>query len=917
MAKRTSLERKAAAATNALIDFKAAGGKFSSKEGRALKKELAFAQAALDAFDAPEQRNDPPPDPQSSEPLHRSQREEAQEETHDEGILANQVAPEQPTATATAPSAGISNDDFIAGIFGSPCNFGDPQPLFVSFMGNPKEMTGPKAGAWAGKIRLGFSDWAPAANNYFSIATFDQKVVNGEGNIYKRRKGHFHALHAVVLDDVGTKVPAERVTLPPSWALETSSGNYQVGFILAEPIAEAAEANALVNSIIAAGLCDEGADGPTARIVRLPVGSHGGKGFQCRLAEWKPERRYATTDLIAGLQVDPVPDARAPVVKTRPRNDKPQRYNDDEVMIPRPTENAVVVALRDRGLYKAPLGDGKHDITCPWVHEHTDGADGGTAYFEPDDSFPIGGFKCLHGHCAHRHIRTFLEAIGVEVSAARMKPTIRIVAGEIHRIVDVAEQELANSGRHYQRGGLIVTVTTDPGTRETQVQTITLPMLTRVLSGVATWEKFDARKGDWVRADPPERHVGVLLNSPTYPHMPILAGIARQPYLRPDGSLMMSAGYDAATGMFGVFDARQFAVPEQPTKEDAQAALVLLLNLLTEFVFASPTDRAAALTAMLTGAIRPSLPTAPCFHAQAHMAGSGKSYLCELVSAFTTPQKTEAVAFPGDDEECRKLLLSQLLTGPAVIQFDNLTGDLKAYPSLCSTLTSEFISSRILGVSKTATVGTRALFLSSGNNVGPVGDMTRRTVTIHLNPEDEVPAARTFVRPGLVNDVLINRGRYVSAALTIIRAWITAGRPMVKCNSLASYGMWSELCRQPIMWLGQPDPTASVFTAMTEDPDRETLARLLHAWRHDFGHASKMVRDAVTQAIPFNRQPTDLGEVFKDIADERGRMDLKRLGWWLKKHAGRVVDGLRLVRDGSYGNTAGAYWKVEEVQKKN
>ena len=36
-------------------------------------------------------------------------------------------------------------------------------------------------------------------------------------------------------------------------------------------------------------------------------------------------------------------------------------------------------------MYKQPLGDGKHDITCSWVDEHTNAVDSGTAYFEPDD----------------------------------------------------------------------------------------------------------------------------------------------------------------------------------------------------------------------------------------------------------------------------------------------------------------------------------------------------------------------------------------------------------------------------------------------------------------------------------------------------------------------------------------------------
>ena len=568
--------------------------------------------------------------------------------------------------------------------------------------------------------------------------------------------------------------------------------------------------------------------------------------------------------------------------------------------------------MHDAGLHKSPLGGGKHDITCPWVAQHTDSVDQGTAYFEPDDNWPIGGFKCLHGHCTDRHIRDLLKVLDVEIDAARMKPTIRIIAGEIHRIVDAAEQQLAEVGRYYQRGGLIVTVTTDPGTRDTRVQDIPQPALVRALAGAATWERFDGRSQTWSRTDPPARHASVLFDSISYAHLPVLHGIARQPYLREDGSLVGVAGYDPITGMFGVFDARKFAIPEDPTHTDAQAALATLSGLLTEFSFTNETDRAAALTAILTAAIRPSLPTAPMFHARAHVVGSGKSYLCELITAFATPKRGTPTTFPRDDEECRKLLLAELLRAPAVIEFDNLTSDLIAHKSLCTALTSEHISGRILGVSKTATVGTRALFLSSGNNVGPVQDMTRRCIAIDLSPQCEVPAAREFERPDLIRDVLRDRGRYVAAALTIIRAWIVAGRPKSPCKSLASYGVWSDFCRQPLIWLGCEDPTASVFEAIADDPDRETLSRLLEAWFSAFGKTQAMVRDAVKQTTANYDVNVELREVLHDIADERGEINRRKLGWWIRRHAGRIVDGKKIMRGSGSGSSK--YWRIEVVE---
>ena len=682
-------------------------------------------------------------------------------------------------------------------------------------------------------------------------------------------------------------------------------------YLLDDPLRDGATADRLMNAIVAAGLCDPGATGPRARLARLPVAVNGKHTppFQCRMVEWSPELRYSVEDLVDGLQLEMAATGRPTRQSTRSAQQRPS--DGDPVWIPRPEENGVLVALRDRGLYKAPLGDGKHDITCPWLKAHTGEVNGGTAYFEPDDNWPIGGFKCLHGHCAERHIRDLLRFVDIEVNAARMKPTIRVMAGEIHRVVDAAERELAHSRRHYQRGGLIVTVVTDPGTRETRVQDISAPALVRALAGAATWERFDARSEDWMRTDPPARHAAVLFESTSYHHLPVLSGLARQPYLRPDGSLMTAAGYDSSTGMLGVFDAREVSIPDNPGRAEAEAALALLNDLLTEFSFARDTDLAAALAAMFTAAVRPSLAHAPMFHARAHMVGSGKSYLCELITAFATPQRGTPTTFPADDEECRKLLLAELLRAPAVIEFDNLTGDLVAHKSLCTVLTSEHMSGRILGVSKTATVRTRAPFLSSGNNVGPVQDMTRRCVTIHLDPGCEVPAARSFKRPELVRDVLRERGRYVAAALTIVRAWIVAGRPQTDSKSMAGYGDWSDLCRHPLLWLGLADPTESVFEAIAEDPDRETLGRLLIAWQSAFGKTAAMVRDAVKQAAAFHHEHGELREVLHDIADERGEINRRRLGWWIRRHAGRIVDARRFVR--ASGNRSAEAWQVVSV----
>lgn len=800
----------------------------------------------------------------------------------------------------TCKTSAVSNNEFLSAIFrGLPDN---ARPIVVGFAGNPANASWTGA-AWSGEGHI----FDAEANNYFSLASFKP---DGNGQ-FRRKKDQFFALHVVTLDDVGTKVDREDVKLPPSWALETSEGNYQYGYILAEPISNPEDADSLVKAIIGAGLCDKGASGPTARVMRLPVGVNGksNPAFRCRLEEWNPERVFTVQQLVDGLGLD-----MGKPVKNPTKSQAARAQNEgDPIYIPRPQENRVLAEIKKRNLYKASLGDGKHDITCPWRHEHTGEVDGGTAYFEPDPNYPIGGFHCFHGHCEGRNIHTLLEYLSLDVADTRTKPTIRLVQGEMHHIIECAEKELAATGRYFQRGGTISTVKHDPTTHKTTIRPLPRNALVSTLSNIAVWEKFDARTGGRIKCDPPERVCMAVDGAEEYKHLPVLNGIAHQPYLREDGSLTTVSGYDAATGMYGDFKAENFSVPEHPTELQARDALSQLQNLIEEFPFKEEYDRAAALSAILTATIRPSLPLAPMFHVKAPQISSGKSYLCRNIGGFASSQIGTPTTFPHDDEECRKLLLAELMRGAAVIEFDNLTGDLVAHKSLCTALTSEFMTGRILGVSKTATVSTRTLFLSSGNNVGPIQDMARRCITINLDPACEIPAARTFKNPDLLGALYQRRGEYVSCALTVIRAWIVAGKPKSECRTVASYGTWSDLCRQPLLWLGLPDPAQSIFNTIMDDPERELLGRFLEAWQDCLGLAPNMIRKVMDFLSTDTDKSKALREVMQEIAG--GERDLQinrnRLGWWMKRNAGKIVSGRRLVS--VKGSGSAAQWKVESV----
>lgn len=116
----------------------------------------------------------------------------------------------------------------------------------------------------------------------------------------KRDLEHFAALYVVVLDDI--KADDLEKLPPPTYALETSVGNYQIGYKLAAPLTDLKFARAIHQALQGAGYCDNNGNNPV-RWVRLPVGinTKPGKMFPHRLQEWEPERRFEPMALAAML----------------------------------------------------------------------------------------------------------------------------------------------------------------------------------------------------------------------------------------------------------------------------------------------------------------------------------------------------------------------------------------------------------------------------------------------------------------------------------------------------------------------------------------------------------------------------------------------------------------------------------------
>ena len=127
------------------------------------------------------------------------------------------------------------------------------------------------------------------------------------------------------------------------------------------------------------------------------------------------------------------------------------------------------------------------------------------------------------------------------------------------------------------------------------------------------------------------------------------------------------------------------------------------------------------------------------------------------------------------EEEFEKRLGAALLAGDPQISFDNcerpLGGEL-----LCQCLTQRRVKVRILGKSVQPTLPCDATFCATGNNLVLVGDVTRRAIVSRLDPKVERPEEREFAE-NPIEMIRQDRDTHVRAVLTILRAYIVAGKP--------------------------------------------------------------------------------------------------------------------------------------------
>lgn len=515
-------------------------------------------------------------------------------------------------------------------------------------------------------------------------------------------------------------------------------------------------------------------------------------------------------------------------------------------------------------------------------------------------------------------------AQGAKAEAAADQPAapakICLVAGEIESTVSQAEAALARSGRGvYQRGGAVVQLGTQPmktfAGDEISAQRVFEVgnfALREHLSAAAEWVRTDPKDKDReIRCSPPMWVAATLQERRGRLRLPVLAAVVNAPTLRPDGTILDKPGYDAATGI--IYDPGGTAFPpiaEFPTHEDARAAIGVLDTMHGTFPWVSDEDRAVGHSTFVTPLVRQSIGTAPVHALTAPTPSTGKSKVIDMASILLTGRAAGVTEFASDPAELEKRLSSELMAGSSFITIDNVP-ETAAFDSafLNQLVTQRTVRPRVLGKSETRELPTAVFLAATGNNLVVAGDMTSRTLLGTLDAKCADPDRREFAKDAL--DIAKEmRPQAVVAALTIVRAYLVAGRPDVGGVG-TRFPEWQKWVRDALMWAGAADAAKTMDKAKAHDPRRNSITGVLSWWNRVIGKRRVTTADVISFATQQNTPSADTAwraefvhpgfrEVLLEVAAAGGGglVSSNRLGRWIGGIVERRVGGMRVVRAG-------------------
>lgn len=364
---------------------------------------------------------------------------------------------------------------------------------------------------------------------------------------------------------------------------------------------------------------------------------------------------------------------------------------------------------------------------------------------------------------------------------------------QLREVIDEAKTEIRRYNEKamelFLRGGALVRIKYE-GVKKI-ISVVTVSEAYSLLIIVADW--FSLGKGDSEYDVHPDPKVATAIITFPDEDLPELEAISTIPFLSKNGDLIFEPGYHKEHKIILDLDPdlKIPSLPEIVTIDDVESAKKLIFDdLFCDFPFVNDSDKAHALAILIQSFIRPHFSgCSPLYLIMAPAPGTGKTYLAYVISIIVTGSPVPAQALPQNEDEWRKRLTSILASGARINFFDNADMNVKIdSASLSLALTSEKVTDRLLGYSKTITALNNGLWLMTGNNPQLTNEMARRTVCIKFDAKCERPHERTnYKHSDLIQWTTENRGRLIHAVIILIKNWIDQGAKPFSGQPLASF----------------------------------------------------------------------------------------------------------------------------------
>ena len=493
---------------------------------------------------------------------------------------------------------------------------------------------------------------------------------------------------------------------------------------------------------------------------------------------------------------------------------------------------------------------------------------------------------------------------GIQVNNRQLRDVIADAWTAIHAINEPAGQDICDKPFIFQKGGALVRIA---GTgAQGRIEALGDTAMYGVLARSANWLRVTEEA---VLAAPPSRDTArdMLVNPD--PALPPLESVVRTPTFGKNATLITAAGYHRADALW-MFSDDSLEIPEvpgRPSREQlAQARSLLVDELLVDFPFVKDSDRAHAVAAILLPFLQRIIgDLAPIHLIEAPTQGSGKGLLASLISIVSTGAASEGRTVPESEDEVRKMITAELITGRPIILLDNLSEKRKLdSAALASVVTLPWWTDRLLGESTMLHLRNNALWLMTGNNPRLSGEMSRRCIRLRIDPRIDMPWLRAgFKHPLIAEWAQENRSALVHAALTLVQAWIAAGKPL-HTTRLGSFESWSGIMGGVLEVAGIPGFLCNL-NELYEAADTDG-----QMWREFTGAWWEAYREEPKKAGELNQFCEERDLMLSVRGDGSARSQQTRLGKALAAKRDRVFNRLTVKQSSQSNHKTGVLYTL-------